>query len=45
MKIVLFSSDFNTLDEWKNKKNDLKATLCYELSSLADELKTDREAL
>lgn len=44
MKIVLFSSDFNTLDEWKNKKNDLKATLCYELSSLADELKTDREA-
>jgi DNA-binding NarL/FixJ family response regulator len=44
MKIVLFSSDFNTLDEWKNKKNDIKTTLCSELSSLADELKIDREA-
>lgn len=44
MKIVLFSADFNTLDEWKNKKNDIKTTLCSELSSLADELKTDREA-
>lgn len=45
MKIVLFSSDFNTLDEWKNKKNDIKTTLCSELSSLADELKADRESL
>lgn len=45
MKIALFGSDFNTLDEWKKKKNNLKTALCYELSSLENELKAERETI
>ena len=45
MNTILFSSDLNTLNEWKSKKSDPQTRLICELSSLADELKTDKESV
>jgi DNA-binding NarL/FixJ family response regulator len=39
MQIILFSSNFDTIEEWKNKHNIEVYTSCYDIDSLNVELK------
>ncbi len=41
MHIIIFSSDFNTIDEWRERHNIEGFTSCYDMESLQKEIKED----
>ena len=45
MNIVFFSSNMDTIDEWKMRHNVEDSTSCYDLDSLEEALKNNNESL
>lgn len=45
MKILFLSSDFNIVDEWRDKIFHTNTSSCYDISSLSNELKKSPEAI
>ncbi len=41
MQIIIFSSDFNTIDEWRERHNIEAFTSCYDIESLKQNIKED----
>jgi len=45
MKIILFSSNIDIINEWKQRHNIKNSTICYDISSLNNELKDDKNSI
>lgn len=45
MKIILFSSNMDIINEWKHRHNIADSFTCYDINSLKDELKDDDKSV